>query len=236
MTSPPANRLAAGIEFAMGVIGAAGIAAGLYLFVAVMLTGHHAGAADTGHPAVQVQVPRAAEQYRSQLTRSARFYWGLDAPVAAFGAQIQQESAWHPQAKSAYAAGLAEFTPDTATWISGAYKLGAADPYNPDWALRALVAYDHDLWGKVPAVDACNRMAFVLSAYNGGLGWVYRDQGIAQSMGFPRSRWWGSVELFSHRSAQAMKENRGYPRRILLQLQPAYAGWGLGADCTGVAL
>lgn len=34
----------------------------------------------------------AQEQYRRDLTRSARLVWGLDAPVATMAAQIHQES------------------------------------------------------------------------------------------------------------------------------------------------
>lgn len=34
----------------------------------------------------------AQEQYRRDLTRSARLVWGLDAPVATVAAQIHQES------------------------------------------------------------------------------------------------------------------------------------------------
>jgi soluble lytic murein transglycosylase-like protein len=163
--------------------------------------------------------------------------------VAAEAAQIQQESGWNPAAHSSVADGLTEFTPGTATWISGAYpKLGPPAPYNPAWALRALVTYDRDLWEKTqpppaavtPATD-CDHMAFAFSAYNGGIGWVYRDQALAKSFKADPSRWWRGVEFFSRRSAAATKENRGYPRRILLTLMPAYLGWGPGVDCSAVA-
>lgn len=179
--------------------------------------------------------PRAAQMYRSELTRNARFVFGLDAPVALFGAQIEQESHWRPNAKSAYANGLAQFTPETAEWISGLYKLGAAEPFNPSWALRALVRYDAHLLAQNEASTLCDRWGFTLSAYNGGQGWVNRDRRLAASRGADPARWFGHVERHSPRGAAAFRENRDYPRRILLKRQPRYANWGGVIPCEGVS-
>jgi len=179
-------------------------------------------------------VPRAAEAYRRDLTREARAVWGLQAPVATFAAQVHQESAWRPEAQSRFASGLAQFTPATAAWISGAYRaeLGTGDVFNPRWALRALVRYDKHLSDRIAgAASACDHWAFVLSAYNGGPGWVERDRALAASRGADPSRWWGHVERHSARAAWAFAENRGYPRRILLVLQDEYAAWGPGVNC-----
>lgn len=183
--------------------------------------------------AMAADVPQAAKHYQRDLTRQARAVWGMDAPVAAFAAQIHQESRWRTDARSPVGAqGIAQFMPATATWISGAYRWGEAQPYNPGWALRALVTYDRHLWERVQASDACSRMAMALSAYNGGLGWVYRDQKLAAQHGADRARWFGQVERFNAgRSAANFAENRGYPRVILTRWQPIYAGWGGGVQC-----
>lgn len=178
-------------------------------------------------------IPKAALQYRSELTRNARVVWGINAPVATFAAQIHQESAWRPGAVSkAGAAGLAQFMPATSTWISGLYpELVTNEPFNPSWALRALVNYDAWLHARVKASDPCNRMAFTLSAYNGGLGWVNRDKTLASGKGLDPLVWFESVErVNAGRSAANWRENRGYPKRILQTLEPAYvaAGWGQG--------
>lgn len=189
----------------------------------------------TPQPA-RADVPEAAHRYHRALLGEAREVWGLDAPVAAMAAQIQQESGWNSQAHSAVADGLAEFTPQTATWIAGAYPktLAGADPYNPNWAIRALTTYDYDLWQQTRAATACDHMAFTLSAYNGGLGWVYRDQALAKSKGADPMRWFGATALFTNRAVAAARENRGYPQRILLVLQPSYAAWGGVTDCSAV--
>ena len=181
-----------------------------------------------------VQVPQAAQQYRSELVRNARAIWGMEAPVATFAAQVHQESAWKPGAVSHVGAqGLAQFMPTTSAWIAGLYPaLASNQPYNPSWSLRALVQYDAWIHARVSAATPCDRMAKVLSSYNGGLGWVQRDEALAKRQGLNFSRWWGHVETVNAgRSAANWRENRDYPRRILQRLEPAYvaAGWGAGS-------
>lgn len=186
--------------------------------------------------ATAAEVPYAAKKYRFELTRGAQMVWGMDAPVATFASQITQESAWRENAQSPYASGLAQFTPDTARWIAGAYpaELSGADPFNPTWAIRALLRYDKHLWDRVTAVGPCNRMAMVMSAYNGGLGWLRRDIRYATDSGANPNRWWKHVEHYSNRAAWAFKENRDYPRKILVKWEPVFiaAGWGIGV-CNG---
>lgn len=191
------------------------------------------GQALTGSGRTEVAPPHAALKYQRDLTRNARSVWGIDAPVAMFGAQIHQESRWHADAQSVVGAqGIAQFMPATATWISGAYKLGEVQPYNPGWALRALVTYDYHLWQRVNAASPCDRAAMTLSAYNGGLGWVYRDQALAARNGADRARWFGNVERFNAgRSAGNFAENRDYPQVILTKWQPVYALWGGEIPC-----
>ena len=63
------------------------------------------------------QVPHESARYRLTLLREAHGQWGLDAPVAAFAAQVHQESGWNPQAVSRVGArGLAQFMPATTLW------------------------------------------------------------------------------------------------------------------------
>lgn len=177
------------------------------------------------------EVPQSAHKYRAELTRNARLAWGLDAPIATFAAQVHQESGWKPNAISRVGAqGLAQFMPATADWIGGIVPaLAQRQPDNPTWALRALTAYDRWLWERIAAESDCERMAMVLSAYNGGLGWLLKDKALAQASGGIRNRWFGQVERFNAgRSQAAFAENRSYPKRIIKVLQPAYASWGQG--------
>jgi soluble lytic murein transglycosylase-like protein len=180
-----------------------------------------------------VDIPRRAYQYRSTLIRCARVEWGFEAPVATFAAQLHQESLWRADAKSPVGAGgLAQFMPSTATWLPEvAPQAGKANPFNPGWALRALTAYDLWLWKRIKSATECDHMAMTLSAYNGGLGWLFKDKKLAKALGLDPTRWWDQVEAVNAgRAKWAIRENRGYPRRILLVLEPLYenAGWGKG--------
>lgn len=183
------------------------------------------------------EVPGAAHRYHRDLIRAAHSEWGLDAPIATFAAQIHQESRWKPDAQSRVGAeGLAQFMPATSDWFSELYpnKLGDRQPYNPAWALRALVIYDKWLFKRIRADSPCDKWAMVLSAYNGGLGWVIKDRQLASATGADSLAWFDQIERFnSGRSISNFRENRHYVRTILFEWEPLYArsGWGSGV-CT----
>lgn len=187
----------------------------------------------------QVHVPEVAVTYRLAIEREAARNFGLDAPVARLAAQVHQESAWNPRAASPYAQGLTQFTPATARWLPTVCPaVGQPDPWDPQWALRAQACYMAWLHGRVPqyryagALSACSRWAFAFRAYNGGEGMLNRERLAAQRGGADANDW-RAVEAFRVRATWAHKENVGYPRRILLMLEPAYlaAGWSGKAVC-----
>ncbi|MCE7510285.1 transglycosylase SLT domain-containing protein [Alloalcanivorax xenomutans] len=179
------------------------------------------------------RVPVEAERYRRALERTAHFYWGLDAPVATIAGQIHQESAWQAEARSPVGAqGLAQFMPSTAAWFAELYPdaLGENQPFSPGWALRAAVLYDRWLYQRVQAASDCDRWAFVLAGYNGGLGWVYRDQRLASASGADPLAWHAVAPHNAGRSAANFRENRRYVAAILERWEPLYErnGWGRG--------
>lgn len=183
--------------------------------------------------AFAVEIPREAKVQQRLLVRTANYSWGLEAPVALFAAQVHQESAWRPSARSPVGAeGLAQFMPRTGQWMSEIHPdLGAAQPMNPAWALRAMVLYDAWLYKRVDASSPCERWAFTLSAYNGGLAWIRRDQQVAAAAGADPKVWFEQVEKFNAgRSKAAFSENRHYPNVIIKRWQSLYVsnGWGLG--------
>ena len=215
-----------GVAFGLGVL----LVAALFLSICATFAG--AAQAET------VNIPRAAYQHRDTLIRASRVVWGLEAPVSVFAAQIHTESWWkNDTVSSAGAQGLAQFMPSTAKWLpTVAPEVGKTAPFNPGWALRALVSYDKWLWDRLHGADACQRMAFTLSAYNGGIGWVGRDRKEAERQGRDPARWFGQVEeVNAGRSASSLRENRRYVRLILLERQYWYrkAGWGPGVGCGG---
>jgi soluble lytic murein transglycosylase-like protein len=189
-------------------------------------------------------IPTEANAYKRTLTKVSHAHWGLDAPVALFAGQIHQESGWRIDARSpAGAQGLAQFMPATAEWFHrqnprdlgqpfGAFNHN--QPYNPAWALSALVLYDRHLYRQIQAATPCERWAKTLSAYNGGVTWLKRDEQLASASGADALVWFDGVERYnSGRSAAAYRENRHYPKTIITRWQPMYAsaGWGLGGVC-----
>ena len=172
-----------------------------------------------------------AQRYQRDFTRIARYEWGLDAPVAALAAQIHQESGWNPRAVSRVgAAGMAQFMPATAQWWCEVNQIAPEDcqPANPQWAMHALVGYDRWLYVRIPPVNACDRMWATLKAYNGGLGHVLSEARKAHS--FERHALDAACGT-ARRSPTFCPENNGYPHRILMDIQPRYAGWGGFLTC-----
>lgn len=182
-------------------------------------------------------IPDVPPLYRLMVERETAEVWGIAAPAARIAAQIHVESLWQPRAASKYAHGMAQFTPPTARWIAEKFpaQLGGFDPWDPAQAVRAMVVYDHWLVTRNPGATVCDTWAFGLAAYNGGEGWLRRDQRLAVAGGDDAARWFDHVENHSARAKWAWRENREYVRRILLSLEPAYhaAGWSGAPACEG---
>lgn len=177
-------------------------------------------------------IPPEAHQYKRDLIRAGRNVWGMDAPSATMAAQIHQESRWRAVAASPVGAvGIAQFMMPTARWIQGAYPGElAGDVLSADWGIRALVRYDRHLWERTSALDGCEQWAFTLASYNGGEGWTRKRQRMSPT---PMVCLFATCEINPGITAANQRENAGYPRRILLTLEPLYvqAGFGPGA-CT----
>ncbi|MEF2154666.1 transglycosylase SLT domain-containing protein [Luteimonas sp. FXH3W] len=184
--------------------------------------------------AAHAQVPADSTRYRLQLEREAVRNFGLTPPITVLAAQIHQESSWNPKAASAFAQGLAQFTPATAKWLPQVCPaVGTPDVWDPAWSLRAHACYDAWLYRRVtryaaptPPLSTCDRLAFMLRAYNGGEGWLNRERKLAFEKGAnPNS--WKAVAAYRVRAGWAHKENTEYPHRILTVLEPRYynAGW-----------
>lgn len=175
-------------------------------------------------------IPTAAVRHRMDLVRASREAWGLNAPVAALAAQVQQESGWNADAVSRVGArGMAQFMPDTARWWCERMQTPAEAcmPSNPVWALRALAGYDKWLFDRVQGDTEFDRMWAAMRSYNGGLGHWLAEAKYAAA----HSR--TAVDAACGRASRATMhcaENLGYPRRILLVLQPRYLAWGRGVE------
>ena len=190
----------------------------------------------SNQPAIEEQIIDSIHDPRISslaygLKRAVRaevnYYWGLEQRATVFYSQIHQESGWNPDAKSQYASGLAQFTPDTAKWISKLYPvdLGENNPLDARWAIRACVKYDRWIYDKLSEVyQERQRWAMTLSSYNGGKGWLDRDRKLCFDAPCccDQMKWFENVEMFSNRAAWAIKENRDYVVKILDRWSPMY--------------
>jgi len=183
-----------------------------------------------------VHVPDVDARMRLLVEQAAADEWGVDASPARLAAQLHQESAWNAHARSASGAeGLAQFMPATGRWLAQAFPgVGAYDPWDPAWSARAAAVYDHWLLVRNPGANQCSSWAFAFSAYNGGESLLRREQSLAKAHGQQPGLWFGNTADYRARSPAAWQQNRGYVRRILLVLEPAYiaAGWAGEAVCS----
>lgn len=169
-------------------------------------------------------IPRAALAYRSTIVRETESQFGLPAPTPVIAAQIMQESQFNPHAHSGVGAqGLMQIMPQTAEWAAVAGQLGQAQPTSPAWAIRAGVWYDRWLYDRVRTYDTeCDRWNFTLSAYNGGLGYVYKRQ----RMGYRPGSWALTGPINPGITPANQRENEDYSKRILVRWQTIFTDWG----------
>ena len=178
------------------------------------------------------QVPAAAWQYRAEVAESALETFGPGAPIATLAAQLHQESAWRADAVSwAGAQGLAQFMPATAADMAQRHAAcQPANPFDPVWSIRCRDRYLHSLWRALrplnhSTLEHCDRWAFALRAYNGGLGWINRDRTRTRADGSDADDWQTVALYNAGRRESAHRENREYPARIFA-LDARYALWG----------
>jgi len=166
-------------------------------------------------------IPLRAHRYRSDLRKEVIRIWGINQDRAVFAAQIHQESAWRPEARSKYASGLGQFTPategDMNRWYPELRDMGGA--LNPRWAIRGLVLYDRRLYGQFNKFDSENdHWCAVLHAYNAGPGSLQRELRACHTPTI-----YASIPCL--RNPQACAETAGYVRRIVHVLKPLYEGF-----------
>lgn len=163
--------------------------------------------------------------YRSMVAREAQAVHGPDAPTPMFVGQIKQESSCRPGITAAdLGRGIAQFMDGTTKQVASLFpELGPADPYNPRWAIRAMIRYDGWIYRRVKGKDECHRWGAALVSYNAGLGWVQR----AQKASAAPEVWFDVTEKINPgQTAMNFTYSRSYPYKILLQHQKAYVSSG----------
>lgn len=198
-------------------------------------------------------LPKLASVYIPILLAQVLALWPTMLSPSIIAAQIEQETCislkhtkcWNPQAElktdREYGFGLGQLTVTpkfdnfkaARTWDKSLASWQWNDRYDPTMQLRALIAYDRNLYASIQnAQTEQDRWAFTLSAYNGGKGGLDKDRLICRNTpGCNPNVWFDNVELHSFRAKTAVKGygqsfydiNRGYVKNILFVRRPRYA-------------
>lgn len=215
-------------------------------------------AAPAGAQNVKTYVPKQAYALLPELRAVQEKVWP-DAPMPSFlGAQGEQESCislthskcWNPRSelKTSRENGVGIFQVTRAFRADGSIRfdkqseLRAAYPslrgwtwamrYDPGYQLLAVVEMDHGIYKRVSgATNTTERLAFTLSAYNGGESGVRQDRLLCRNTaGCHPDLWFGNVEKYSLKTRKvnagygesAFSINRGYVRNVIFLRRPKY--------------
>jgi len=176
--------------------------------------------------------PDRAKRYIPIIKEELCKYWNSLCPKEVIPAQIEKESSWRVRAERKvgreYGFGLSQITIVRGRfnnfliakqkWKEELKNWTWKDRFNPTFHIRYMILYDKTLYSHMGfATNNFERLAFTLSAYNGGLGWILKDRKVAKLRGLNPDKWFCNVELVnSGRSKFAYKVNRYYVRSILL--------------------
>lgn len=199
-------------------------------------------------------IPALATVYLPVLAAVMALLWPSMPDRALIAAQIEQETCpsltskkcWNPRTElktsREYGFGLGQLTVTekfnnfeaARGWDKSLAGWKWEDRFNADMQLRALVAYDRNLYSQIRfgATDQ-DRLAFMFSSYNGGLGGLLKDRRMCASVkGCDPERWFGHIEQHSFRAKTSVAGygksffdiNREYVRNILFVRSPKYRG------------
>ena len=198
------------------------------------------------------ELPANAKLYLPKLKSIIDSTWPNISPKSTFAGQIEQETCislkrkkcWSPYAElntsREYGFGLGQITIaydssgkerfnnflDVKKIDKRLEKWGWKDRFNPEYQLIALVAKDKYTYNlmKFNVANDYEKLAFMLAAYNGGLGGVIKDRQICEKTpGCNVAYWFNNVEKTSYKAKIAVagygksffEINREYVRNIL---------------------
>lgn len=190
-------------------------------------------------------IPALAKLYLPVLIAVTSSLWPSLTDRAVLAGQIEQETCislthkkcWNPRAElktsREYGFGLGQLTVTpkfnnfeaSKTWDKSLAGWQWDDRFNVEMQLRALVAYDRNLYRQIRfGATERDKLAFTFSAYNGGLGGLLKDRRMCAAIkGCDPEQWFGHIELHSFRAKTATKGygksffeiNREYVKNIL---------------------
>ena len=199
-------------------------------------------------------IPALASVYLPMLAAVIASLWPTMPDPPLLAGQIEQETCitlkhrkcWNPKAElktdREYGFGLGQLTVTprfnnfeaAKGWDKSLAGWRWEGRYDPQMQLRALVAYNRNLYAQIRfGASERDRLAFMFSAYNGGLGGLLKDRRIcAATRGCDPDRWFGHIERHSFRAKTAVdgyrksffEINREYVHNIMNVRSTKYRG------------
>lgn len=154
----------------------------------------------------------------TEIKTEREYYFGLGGLTVAYDENGKEKASVFEEVK--------KLDPSLASWKW-------EDRFDPKMQLRAVVALDREMWKKIKfdVADDRERTAFMLAAYNGGLGHVVKDRKLCQTRsGCDPTKWFGNVESESVKSKTVLEGfsasffdiNRAYVTRVMDVRAPKY--------------
>ncbi len=204
-------------------------------------------------------LPGRSSQYLPLLDSLLGEMWPELQLKSMIAAQIEQEtcisltsrSCWNPRTElktsREYGFGLGQITivyNEDGTVKSSTFeelkKLGGRlaawkfeNRFDPEMQLRAMILSEKLLYHRIRFETASDvdKLAFMLSAYNGGMGGLLLDRRLCRPPGCDDTKWFGNVAVNSRKARHTLTGyrisfydvNRCYPRYILMDRRPTYA-------------
>ena len=191
-------------------------------------------------------LPPGAIKYLPELVKAWRNSWPDNKYPWFLAGTIEQETCislkskgcWNPNTElktdREYGFGLGQLTvtkkfngfEDTKKMSKELSSWKWDDRYNPYYQILGIIALEKVNYSKIRGAETeLDKQAFMLSAYNGGLGGVLKDRKLCTTVpGCNSNLWFGNVELNSFKSKVKPKGygqsffdiNRGYVHNIIL--------------------
>lgn len=199
-------------------------------------------------------IPALAQVYLPVLASVITMLWPTMPDPALIAAQIEQETCpsltskkcWNPRTElktdREYGFGLGQLTVTpkfnnfvaAQGWDKSLAGWKWEDRFSANMQLRALVAYDRNLYSQIRfGASDQDRLAFMFSSYNGGLGGLLKDRRMcAATPNCNPDVWFGHIERTSFRAKTAVSGygksffhiNREYVSNIMLIRSAKYRG------------
>jgi hypothetical protein len=184
-----------------------------------------------------IECPEKAKKFIPLIRETVEDYWPTLCPIEVIPGQIERESNWNVKAERKvgreYGFGLSQvtivkgyfdnFRAFKEKWKKELEGWTWKNRFEPIYHIKIVVLYDHSIYQKLSFIkNYWDRIAFTLSAYNGGLGLLLKERRLAKIRGLDPNLWFENVEKVSARAKWSYKVNRVYVRKILLKLAPKY--------------